>query len=108
MRVEWVDDAPGNTVLADRHEQDPGRHLTAIACEWCHGRNLSGSPEAVARSLPGALGYDLGAFRRFLRTGRARDGGALPRGVGDVHRLRFSQLSEAEIEALFAFAQRVH
>ncbi|MGA2597449.1 MAG: c-type cytochrome [Bryobacteraceae bacterium] len=61
--------------LGVRYEN--GRHLAQVVCGQCHGMNLSGEPKRPVRPTPDLLivaGYDRGAFRTLMRTGRAPEG----------------------------------
>jgi mono/diheme cytochrome c family protein len=84
--------------------QDPvryGRYLAINACAECHGVNLDGGNQ-FAPPLDVARSYAPEDFSRLLRTGVGA--GDLDLGLmSQVARLRFSQLEDAEIAAMYQY-----
>jgi mono/diheme cytochrome c family protein len=86
-------------------EHEPARHLAAIACSECHGPSLMGGsagPDAKAPDLKLVAGYDLAQFKALMRTGRPPDGRDLGL-MTKVGKEDFSHLTDAEIDALYAY-----
>lgn len=86
-------------------EHEPARHLAAIGCSECHGPALMGGsagPDAKAPDLRVVAGYDPARFRTLMRTGRPPDGRDLGL-MTTVGRDDFSHLTDAEIDALYAY-----
>ncbi|MDX2191715.1 MAG: c-type cytochrome [Gemmatimonadales bacterium] len=96
-------------------EHAEGRRLAASICAECHGPDLGGGPAPFADFNPSfgrpgnlppdlsvAAAYDLGQFRRLLRTGvpiSGRDLGIM----SSVARRDLSHLTDREIEALHGY-----
>jgi mono/diheme cytochrome c family protein len=83
-----------------------GRHIARIACSECHGADLGGAPPRgdvnATPDLSLATGYPLETFRSFLRTGVAIGERQLPL-MSETARARFSRLTDAEIDELYAY-----
>lgn len=81
-----------------------GRYLVMTSCTECHGMNLEGSegPPEVTPSLRIAAAYSADEFRTLLRTGEPRDGRDL-RLMDDMSQSRFTNLTDDEIDAVFAY-----
>jgi len=86
-------------------EHESARHLASTACSECHGPALMGGsagPDAKAPDLRAAAGYDAAQFRTLMRTGLPPTG----RNLGlmtTVSKEDFSQLTDAEINSLYAY-----
>jgi mono/diheme cytochrome c family protein len=81
------------------------RHLAATACSECHGPALMGGsagPDEKAPDLRVAAGYDPARFKTLMRTGRPPDGRDLGL-MTMVGKSDFSHLTDAEIDALYAY-----
>jgi mono/diheme cytochrome c family protein len=81
------------------------RHLAATACSECHGAALMGGsagPDEKAPDLRVVAGYDAAQFKALMRTGRPPDGRDLGL-MTEVGRDDFSHLTDAEIDALYAY-----
>lgn len=78
-----------------------GRSLTR-ACIECHGLNLKGGAATGAPDLTVAGAYDLGDFKRLLRTGVAAGDRRLGL-MSEAAPARFTAFSDQEIEALHAY-----
>lgn len=86
-------------------EYEPARHLAAISCSECHGAALMGGsagPDEKAPDLRVVAGYDPAQFRALMRTGRPPDGRDLGL-MTTVGKNDFSHLTDAEIDALYAY-----
>lgn len=86
-------------------EHRAARHLAATACSECHGPALMGGsagPDEKAPGLDVVAGYDPAQFRTLMRTGRPPDGRDLGL-MTIVGRNDFSHLTDAEIDALYAY-----
>jgi mono/diheme cytochrome c family protein len=93
--------------LAVGPDHEPARHLASIACSECHGPALMGGtagPDEEAPDLRVAAGYDSPQFKALLRTGRPPDGRDLGL-MTTVAKSDFSHLTDAEIDALYAYLQ---
>jgi cytochrome c553 len=81
------------------------RHLAATACSECHGPALMGGsagPDEKAPDLRLVAGYDPVQFRALMRTGLPPDGRDLGL-MTTVGKNDFSHLTDAEIDALYAY-----
>lgn len=86
--------------LAGEHGQ--GRYLALTVCTECHGMDLAGAPDGTAPDLVVAVGYTEGQFAHLMKTGEP---------IGDrqldlmalVARKRFSQMTDAEVRALYNY-----
>ncbi|HEX8308180.1 MAG TPA: cytochrome c [Allosphingosinicella sp.] len=90
-------------VLGPEHE--PARHMAATSCAECHGPALMGGsagPDETAPDLSVAAGYDAAQFRTLMKTGRPPSGKDLGL-MSQVARSDFSHLTDAEIDALYAY-----
>ena len=86
-------------------EHSAGRHLAATACSECHGPALMGGsagPDEKAPDLRAAAGYDPAQFKALMRTGRPPDGRDLGL-MTMVGKNDFSHLTDAEVDALYAY-----
>jgi mono/diheme cytochrome c family protein len=87
-------------------EHSAGRHLAATACAECHGPALMGGWAGLDEKAPAlraaAAGYDPGQFKALMRTGRPPDGRDLGL-MTTVAKNDFSHLTDAEIDALYAY-----
>jgi mono/diheme cytochrome c family protein len=79
-----------------------GEYLAQTSCTECHGVEFRG--DGAAPDLAIAAIYSLDDFARLMRTGTALGERELPL-MSSVARGRFSQLTEAEVEALYTFLQ---
>lgn len=78
-----------------------GEYVSRLACDGCHNP-LNSSPHEIPRSLDGAGGYDRVEFKRLLREGETVGGRTLASKFMFVD-ARFSQLTEAELDALYIY-----
>ena len=86
-------------------EHRSARYLAATACSECHGPALMGGsagPDEKAPDLRIVAGYDPVQFKALMRTGRPPDGRDLGL-MTTVGRSDFSHLTDAEIDALYAY-----
>jgi mono/diheme cytochrome c family protein len=84
---------------------EKGRHLAGVLCGQCHGTDLSGDLKAPVHPRPDLLvvaGYDHGAFRTLLRTGKA-PGGRRTEDMSFVALGSFSNLTDDEIDAVYEY-----
>lgn len=84
---------------------EAGRQLAMTRCSGCHGADLAGKevePGETSPDLAIAGAYELPAFRRLLREGIPAGGQKLPM-MGPTARSDLSQLTDAEIEALYTY-----
>ena len=81
-----------------------GRYLARTICAHCHGTDLRGdsSPDGTTPTLRVVAAYPAEAFTQLLRTGIAL-GGRQPKEMGAVAREETSQLTDAEIAALYSY-----
>ncbi len=81
-----------------------GRYLARSTCSECHGSDLQGdsNPDFTSPSLQMVAAYTPEAFRDLLRTGVPLGGRTLPT-MGTVARENLSQLTDAEIAALYSY-----
>lgn len=82
-----------------------GRQIAMTHCSECHGAALGGGepePGTKAPDLQIAGAYDLGAFKKLLRTGVPADGRKMKL-MSDVSRVELSHMTDQEIEALHAY-----
>lgn len=89
--------------LGVRYEK--GRHLAGVICGQCHGTNLSGDPKFPVHPRPDLLvvaGYDLGAFRTLMRTGKA-PGGRQTEVMSKIAPGNLSKLTDEEIDAIYDY-----
>lgn len=89
--------------LGPGHEA--ARHMAATNCAECHGPALTGGsagPDEKAPDLSVAAGYDAAQFRMLMKTGRPPSGKDLGL-MSEVARNDFSHLTDAEIDALYAY-----
>jgi mono/diheme cytochrome c family protein len=96
-------DTPPPLDLGARYEK--GRHLAQIVCGQCHGTNLSGEPKAPVHPTPDLLmvaGYDPGAFRTLMRTGKA-PGGREVEVMSKIAPGNLSYLTDDEIDAIYDY-----
>jgi len=85
-------------------EASRGRYLARSTCSECHGSALRGdsNPDFTAPSLAVVAAYTPEAFRQLLRTGVPLGGRTLAT-MGPTARENLSQLTDAEIDALYAY-----
>ena len=79
-----------------------GAYLARLACAECHGQDLNGQPDRATPSLAIVRGYGRDTFDTLMDTGIALGG----REVGLMTRVargRFSEFTETEIDALYAY-----
>ena len=88
----------------DTQLADEGREIYNMTCAECHGRGLEGSegPVGSTPNLAIVAAYAPDEFRTLMRTGEPRDGREL-RLMGDMSRIRFSHLTDAEIDGLHTY-----
>ena len=86
-----------------------GRYLARTVCAGCHGGNLRGAsnPDFTSPSLQVVAAYSPDAFNKLLRTGEALGGRSLPV-MGPRARQNLSQLTDAEITALYSYLHDLH
>lgn len=84
-----------------------GRYLALTVCGHCHGLDLRGdaNPSFVSPDLALTGAYSRQDFAALLRTGTALGGRTLPT-MGPFARKLLSQLTEAEIDALYAYLRQ--
>ena len=85
----------------------PGRAIASKNCSECHGPALFGGPMESGEEVPDlaiAAGYDLGQFRRLLRTGETPSGKPLGL-MKEVAVNDFRHFTDAEIAILYAYLQ---
>ena len=89
---------------ATGEEAERGRYLARSTCSECHGASLQGdsNPDFTSPNLQVVAAYTPEAFRQLLRTGVPLGGRILPT-MGTVARENLSQLTDAEIDALYAY-----
>ena len=89
---------------ASGEEAERGRYLARSTCSECHGVDLRGdsNPDFTAPNLQVVAAYTPEAFRELLRTGVPLGGRKL-RTMGAVARDNLSQLTDAEIAALYTY-----
>ncbi len=87
-----------------------GRYIARGTCAECHGMDLRGgqpNPQAKPRpDLRMVAGYEREQFRRLLRTGRAVGDREVSL-MSEVARGRYKHLTDAEIDAVHSYLQRV-
>lgn len=87
-----------------------GRYIVRATCAECHGIDLrGGQPDPVSKYRPDlriVAAYDLAEFRHLLRTGIAK-GGRNVSLMSAVAKGRFSHFTDAEVEAVYRYLQRV-
>lgn len=89
--------------LGMRYEK--GRHLARVICGQCHGTDLSGDLKAAVHPRPDLLvvaGYDLGAFRTLMRTGKAL-GGRQTEVMPKIAPGNLSNLTDDEIGSIYDY-----
>jgi cytochrome c553 len=81
-----------------------GRYLAVTVCGHCHGASLRGTsnPEFTSPSLQIVAAYSPAAFAELLRTGVALGGRELGL-MSPISRAYFSQLTDAEVAALYKY-----
>jgi cytochrome c553 len=81
-----------------------GRYLARTICAHCHGTDLRGdsNPDFTSPTLRVVAAYSPDAFAALLRSGVALGGRQL-KTMGAVARAELSQLTDAEIAALYAY-----
>jgi len=81
-----------------------GHYLAKTACTECHGQDFRGGNRGPSPtpSLIVVQAYSSQEFAKLMKEGVPRDGRKL-RLMGDVARSRFSQFSDAEIAAVYAY-----
>jgi mono/diheme cytochrome c family protein len=90
-------------------QAEVGRYLARSTCAECHGTGLQGesNPDFTSPNLRIVLAYSPEAFSRLMRTGTALGDREL-RVMSGVARARFSQLTDDEIAALYAYLHTVN
>ena len=78
-----------------------GRHLATIACGECHTTTFNGYP-GFSPNLVLVASYGHDDFVKFMRTGKAAGNRELPL-MSDTARLRFSQFSPGEVDAIYSY-----
>jgi cytochrome c553 len=81
-----------------------GRYLARTICAHCHGTDLRGdsNPDFTSPTLRVVAAYPAEAFTQLMRTGVAL-GGRQVKTMGAVAREELSQLTDAEIAALYGY-----
>ena len=97
--VDEVTHAPA-PVVPDSLAQ--GSYLAHTICTECHGANLEGDPGFMVPSLAIAATYSWPEFETLMRTGKARGDREL-RLMSEVARVRFSQFTPVELQALYSY-----
>lgn len=86
------------------------RYVVRATCAECHGLDLrGGKPDFGGQVRPDlriAAAYDLAAFKRLMRTGVAAGNRDLKL-MSEVARSRYAHLTEAELDSLHRYLQRV-
>jgi cytochrome c553 len=82
--------------------QERGRYLASITCAECHGLELQGKEFLGSPPLTIVRAYDLEHFRHLLRTGEHLSGRTTGM-MADVVRKAFVELTDQEIDDLYAF-----
>ena len=77
-----------------------GRYLAKTVCTECHGIDLSGGYDTPSLAI--AASYTPEEFETLMRTGEPRDRRDL-RLMDDMSRKRFSNFTDDEIEAVYAY-----
>jgi cytochrome c553/cytochrome c5 len=89
---------------------DLARYVVRSTCAECHGMDLrGGKPDFGGQVRPDlriAAAYDLAAFKRLMRTGIAAGNRELKL-MSEVARGRYAHFTDAEVEALHRYLQRV-
>lgn len=87
-----------------------GRYIVRATCAECHGLDLRGGTAPPDKTPPPDLivvgAYEPGSFRRLMRTGAPpgdRDLGLM----GEVARGRYSQFTDTELDAVYAYLKQV-
>lgn len=85
-----------------------GRHLAQTICGHCHGTSLRGSsnPDFTSPALQIVAAYSPEAFTQLMRTGVALGGRDL-RVMSGVARNNLTQLTDAEIAALYSYLHAI-
>ena len=84
---------------------EAGRQLAMTNCSGCHGPALEGEevePGVVSPDLTIAGAYDLGAFKKLLRTGVPASGRELKM-MSETARTDLSHLNDSEIQQLHSY-----
>lgn len=97
--AEAVEPPPASSEAASR-----GRYLAKAACGHCHGTHLRGdaNPEFTSPGLAVVAAYSPEAFTALLRKGEAT-GGREIKTMGATARNNLSQLTDAEIAAMYGY-----
>ena len=87
-------------------DHDWARYMIRATCSECHGVELKGDPNPTAESTAPPLtivsAYSRAQFHHLLRSGEPVGGRTLGL-MGMVARSRFSQLSDAEVDAIYDY-----
>lgn len=98
----WVKEERGKAPLDVGPKFARGRYLAQMACGECHRPTLAGNDEPFRPDLTLAAGYSKAEFVKFMRTGEAKGGRQLEL-MSKVARGRFSQLTDDEVDAIYAY-----
>lgn len=97
-------DAPRAPEASDGDIAARGLYLAKSSCTECHGQDFKGSKGGPGPTpgLSVVQAYSAEEFNRLMREGVPRDGRKLGL-MGDVSRSRFSQFTDAEVAAVYAY-----
>ena len=98
--VHWIARSKTHSAVQLGAEHSAGRHLAVTVCTECHETDLSGIGKNPDLNIVTA--YDLDAFRRLMRTGKATANREL-RQMSETARARFRYFTDDEIAALHAY-----
>ena len=90
--------------VASNETAAQGRHLARTVCAQCHGTDLRGNsnPDFTSPNLQIVAAYSELDFTQLLRTGVPLGGRKLVE-MSDAARNNLSQLTDAEIDALYSY-----
>ena len=98
--VHWIARSKTHSAVQLGAEHSAGRHLAVTACTECHETDLTGIGKNPDLNIVTA--YDLAAFTRLMRTGKATADREL-RQMSETARARFRYFTDDEIAALHAY-----
>ena len=112
QRIEAGAARPAARLVEDFRERQPvdlglryrlGRYIASVTCEGCHGSNLEGDRVNRSPDLAVVGAYSHDDFMRLMTSGVGVGGRTLDPMMTYAARGRFSHLTPAEREALYAF-----